>query len=203
MKKKTTTKKTDLPIFPKVSVNPETKTITWYVRPNSPGETFSRAFLAKTKRKEMTAQARADIVKQLCNSKDWTPWVGFIAAFAAERDLQFFKMLGSGLHEGTAQGLGGRTPMFSKSKAYLCKHWHDGPEYPHKCVKLPGLKWWRNEAVRSWISAQFFPDKDGGLDLSAYCSMRDRLNLQPEKKKKVRKVQILGNARAGLQVKVS
>lgn len=190
MKRKPAKEKAEVPIFPKVSVNPETKMITTYVQPNSPEETYVRAFLAKTEGKEMTAEARAGIVRELCNSKDWTPWVDLIAALAAARDLQFFKMLGSGLHEGDSRGLGGRSPMFSEVEKYLGSRWHDGPEFPDKQIKLPALKWWRDEAVRTYLSEMFYKDVDGGLDLSAYRSMRDRLDLVPEKNKRVRKIEI-------------
>lgn len=108
----------------------------------------------------------------------WDENLGLIIFFAASGHRDFFEHLGKALYEG-------RKPLYSDAQAFLQVNWDEMRSHwwPHK---TDGFKFWRDEAVRSLLSFLYYRKTDGGLDLSAYRSMRDRLKLKPAKQKTIR-----------------
>lgn len=117
------------------------------------------------------------VIESVAVHRLWIKVLPAIMLKAALGDDNFFERLGRALSEG-------RKSTWSKAEMLLLANW----DKTRKCYdeNTPGLKFWRDEAVRSLLSAIFYQDQDGGLSLTAYRSIRDRLGLRAEKKKTVK-----------------
>jgi hypothetical protein len=111
----------------------------------------------------------------------WDENLGIIMFHAALGHKDFFEHLGKGLYED-------RKPQCSPAQAFLQVCWHEWG-YPKMSApapaNFPGLKFWRDEAVQKLLNEMYFK-KRKALTLTAYRSMRDRLGLRAEKRKKVK-----------------
>ena len=118
----------------------------------------------------------------------WMEVLPTLVMHAVIRDKLFFERLGRALYDGVK-------PSISQAEVILTVNW----EKPCRGLPLnaPGLKFWRDEAVREFLSAMCYPEKDGGLDLSAYRSIRDRIGLKRDKPILIEKCEAIKDAKSG------
>lgn len=108
----------------------------------------------------------------------WTDNLQFIVHHAALGNKRFFERLGLALYYG-------HSPSYSPTQAFLLLNWEELRNVQYR-DKFPGLKFWRDDAVRSYLTAMFYNEEGQDLTIEAYRSQRDRLGLRPEKKKTVK-----------------
>jgi hypothetical protein len=137
-------------------------------------------------RKEMGDMA----IETLVNGDNWMKMLPAIVRHAVIRDKGFFERLGRALYNGVRRAV-------SEAELALTINW-ESPRSLGLPLAAPGLKFWRDEAVRELISALFYREVDGGLSLPAYRSMRDRIGLKPDKNKLVKKCGVKRVAESGV-----
>ena len=128
------------------------------------------------------------LIEGVVVQKKWAESLPGIMMRAALGDKEFFQRLGKSLYEG-------RSPVISKPQVMLLVNWDKTRRWWSR--EIPGLKFWRDEAVRSLLEEWFYKDKDDGLNLMAYRSMRDRLGLEPANKKIVRTCLVHEDTKSG------
>ena len=129
------------------------------------------------------------VIETLANGDNWMELLPAIVRHAVIRDAGFFERLGRALYNGVRRAV-------SEAELVLTINW-ERPRNLGLPLAVPGLKFWRDEAVREYISALFYKEVEGGLSLTAYRSMRDRIGLKPDKKKRVRKCEVKNVAKSG------
>ena len=171
----------------------ETSEREFRVRNNSPALRYLRALAAKHfSGVEIYAARRKLLISSICNDPaGLPPYQQVLNEAITENAMDFMERLFKGSYED-------RKPAFSKTEEALLLKWDDPWVFTFhgEKVRLPGLKWWRDEAVTTLLSK--LPDyieTHGGLDLSAYRSIRDRLDIAPEKRKLVKRLEFLRDAK--------
>lgn len=128
------------------------------------------------------------LIELLVNEKQWMERLGDIVFRVVFGDTVFFERLGRALYNSPK-------PSLSYAEQMLLVNWDElrgewaGP--------IPGLKFWRDDAVRQFLSQKFNDDENLILKSNSYRSIRDRLGLKPEKRKTVKACRVHRDPKTG------